>query len=132
ARWCRTVTARMFIAGSDGQRASPARSYIVPSASPIRAMRITRHCIPALLAVLLLSTGCASITQTAQTAPIDAPVRNIILLIADGAGVGVWTAAAYAREDLAVKRMPVVGLVDTRSASGKVTDSAAGASVYAT
>ena len=66
------------------------------------------------------------------TSATDASVRNIILLIADGAGAGVWTAAVYAEHDLAVRRMPVVGLVDTRSTTGKVTDSAAGATVYAT
>ena len=59
-------------------------------------------------------------------------VRNIIFMIADGTGAGAWTAAEYASDQLAVKRMPVVGLVDTRSAVHKVTDSAAGASVYAT
>jgi len=64
--------------------------------------------------------------------PGQAEVRNIILMIADGAGVGAWTAAKYAEDRLAVSRMPVVGLVDTRSARHKVSDSAAGATVYAT
>jgi alkaline phosphatase len=59
-------------------------------------------------------------------------VRNIIFMVADGAGVGLWSAAEFANDSLAVKEMPVVGLVDTRSGSHKVTDSAAGASVYAT
>ena len=59
-------------------------------------------------------------------------MRNVIILIADGAGVGLWTAASYARDDLAVNEFPVVGLVATRSASHKVTDSGAGATVYAT
>ena len=68
-----------------------------------------------------------------QLPPADAPeVRNIILMIADGVGVGAWTAAEYANDRLAVKRMPVVGLIDTRSAIHKVSDSASGASVYAT
>lgn len=65
--------------------------------------------------------------------PVDTPeVRNIILMIADGVGAGAWTAAEYANDNLAIKRMPVVGLIDTRSAVHKVSDSAAGASVYAT
>ncbi len=58
-------------------------------------------------------------------------MRNIILMIADGAGAGLWTAAELATEDLAVKAMPVSGIVDTRSAQ-EVSDSAAGATVYAT
>jgi alkaline phosphatase len=68
----------------------------------------------------------------ASLAGADDEVRNIILMIADGAGVGLWTAAKYADDQLAVTRMPVTGLVDTRSAMHKVTDSAAGATVYAT
>jgi alkaline phosphatase len=89
--------------------------------------------------LLLASAGCAASaggsvatrTDSGRSA-VDEPVRNIILLIADGAGVGLWTAAAYENHDLAVRRMPVLGLVDTRSASSKVTDSAAGATVFAT
>lgn len=60
------------------------------------------------------------------------PVRNIILLIADGAGAGLWSAAAFEADALTVQQMPVAGLVDTRSGSARVTDSAAGATVYAT
>jgi alkaline phosphatase len=94
------------------------------------------------LAALALAVGCAPIdddrstVNEAETAPLaahpDTEVRNIILMIADGAGAGAWTAAKYASDNLAVQRMPVAGLVDTRSASHKVSDSAAGASVYAT
>lgn len=93
-------------------------------------MNVSR-CLTALL-LLLPVAGCATSPERSAAPAAAQPVRNIILLIADGAGVGVWTAAAYAKEDLAVKRMPVAGLVDTRSRSGKVTDSAAGATVYAT
>ena len=85
-------------------------------------------------ALVLLAAACTS-TRTASVATgqvADPPVRNIILMIADGTGVGVWTAAEFASDALSVKRMPVTGLVDTRSASHKVTDSAAGATVYAT
>jgi alkaline phosphatase len=93
----------------------------------------------------LVAVAIAAVAGYAQVAPkapprsdetsptVDMPeVRNIILMIADGVGAGAWTAAEYANDNLAVKRMPVVGLIDTRSAVHKVTDSAAGASVYAT
>jgi alkaline phosphatase len=88
------------------------------------------------------ANGCASLDD--ERAPVGSPeteplvgtagieVRNIVLMIADGAGVGLWTAAKYADDQLAVTRMPVTGLVDTRSAMHKVSDSAAGATVYAT
>lgn len=96
-------------------------------------MNIPRH--PLAIFALALGGCAASVAQTAatpSTAPATVEVRNIILMIADGAGVGVWSAAAFASDALAVKEMPVVGLVDTRSALHKVTDSAAAASVYAT
>jgi alkaline phosphatase len=60
-----------------------------------------------------------------------APTR-VILFIGDGVGTAYWSAAKFAREKLAVQEFPVVGLVDTRSSSHKVTDSAAGATVYST
>lgn len=85
-----------------------------------------------LLLPLLTVSGCALNPAPAPPSSDDA-VRNIILLIADGSSTALWSAAAYAKSGpLAVARMPVVGLVDTRSASAKVTDSAAGATVYAT
>jgi alkaline phosphatase len=64
----------------------------------------------------------------------DAPsARNLVLIVADGAGVGTWTVARLALgETLAVAGMPVVGLVDTRNAYGGLTDSAAGATALAT
>jgi alkaline phosphatase len=53
-------------------------------------------------------------------------------MIADVAGASLWAAASNAQPELAVKSMPVGGVVDTRSARHRVTDSAAGASAYAT
>lgn len=97
------------------------------------------------LAVMLTASACvqnpvgppaadAELVPVTVPGPTEfpGPVRNVILMIADGAGPSLWTAAKYAREDLAVKQMAVTGMVDTRSATHKVTDSAAGASVYAT
>jgi len=59
----------------------------------------------------------------------EAPTR-VILIIGDGAGVGYWTAARIAADHLAVERLPVGGLVDTRNAEDKVIDSAASATTY--
>lgn len=100
--------------------------------------------------VLFAAVGCDAVSGSAGSAaagtsfqrtegsrvptasPDTTQVRNIILMIADGAGPGTWTAAAYGSDDdLAVRRMPVVGLMDTRSSSSKVTDSAAGATALA-
>jgi alkaline phosphatase len=99
-----------------------------------RAAAARTRAVPALLAAALLA-GCAAAPAPGRATAVTAArpeVRNIILLIADGAGVGVWSAAEFGADALAVQQMPVVGLVDTRSANAKVTDSAAGATVYAT
>jgi len=64
----------------------------------------------------------------------EAPPR-VIFLLADGMGVGMLSSANDLREGtepLAIESMPVVGLIKTRSLTGAVTDSAAGATAYAT
>ncbi|HEX6306990.1 MAG TPA: alkaline phosphatase [Longimicrobiales bacterium] len=97
------------------------------------------HTLARVLSVLVVAAmalglaACAAGGRVPAVAQDTGPVRNIILMIADGVGPGVWTAADYAADnELAVQRMPVLGLVDTRSANSRVTDSAAGATVYAT
>lgn len=64
------------------------------------------------------------------------PIRNVIMIIGDGMGVGQLTAAL----DLAagtgyrpvLPQMPVAGLVRTYTADNLVTDSGAGATAFAT
>jgi alkaline phosphatase len=80
------------------------------------------------LAVAL--TSCASLPRV-TAAPEDYPSR-VILMLADGAGLTQWTAALHAGSPLSVQSMPVVGLIDTPSASHRVTDSGASATAYAT
>jgi len=75
-------------------------------------------------AVLPLSAAAAHPQQP------DPP--RVILLIADGAGISHWSAGLLARESAAILRFPVVGLVDTRNVEGRITDSAASATAYAT
>lgn len=87
--------------------------------------------------------GCASTSAEVAPAPTPAatpeaaraadpaPTR-VILFIGDGVGASYWTAARFASDALAVEAFDVMGLVDTRSSSSRVTDSAAGATVYAT
>ena len=53
-------------------------------------------------------------------------------MIADGTGISHWTAGVLASESLALWRFPVTGLVDTRNVEGKITDSAASATAFAT
>ena len=66
----------------------------------------------------------------------DQPPRNLILVIADGMGLGELSAASALLRGpgggLAVEQAPVVGLVRTWAADTLVTDSAASASAMAT
>lgn len=102
---------------------------------------MSRILIPVLLVPALFLAGFgfgmpsrAVAQSAAETGPTELPeVRNLILMVTDGGGVGTWTLARLTRgSDLAVAAMPVVGLVDTRNADGGLTDSAAGATAYAT
>ncbi len=90
---------------------------------------MTRNPAPALLsASLLLVASCTPLAvHTATVTP-----GSVIVLIADGAGVAHWTLAHFAADELAVERMPVGGLVNTRGADHEVTGSAPGASALAT
>ncbi len=101
--------------------------YALLTAAAATGMALAGACTPPTGS----ASGPARAAADSQTGTQD-EVHNIILMIADGAGTGLWTAAEYAQEELAVKQLPVVGLVDTRAAMHKVSDSAAGASVYAT
>lgn len=69
-----------------------------------------------------------ALTPTVQT--LSTGPTRVILFIGDGVGTAYWSAARFAQDRLAIEEFPVVGLVDTRSSSHKVTDSAAGATVY--
>ena len=59
-------------------------------------------------------------------------VRNVILCIGDGMGTGqIALASMKAGGKLHMERMPVTGLVQTRSANSRVTDSAAASTALA-
>jgi len=74
--------------------------------------------------VLLLAS-----TATAQQ---PAPTR-LILLVGDGVGLAQWSAARMAGgPPLSINRLSTIGLMDTRGTSNRTTDSAAGATAFAT
>jgi alkaline phosphatase len=82
------------------------------------------------LAVTLLAAPSPASAQDPDKGPV---ARNLILVVADGGGVGTWSVARLARgEALNVARMPVIGLTDTRNSDGGLTDSGAGATALAT
>jgi alkaline phosphatase len=85
----------------------------------------------AVLALVLVAACAAAVPGGGTGSGSSARPKSVILLIGDGTGVAYWSAARLARKDLAVADFPVMGLVDTQSASSRVTDSAAGATAYA-
>ncbi len=64
----------------------------------------------------------------------DKPIKNVILVIADGTGVAQLSSGQLnlvgADGYLSLQRMPVTGIVKTQSANSLITDSAAGATAY--
>lgn len=58
--------------------------------------------------------------------------QNVIIMVGDGMGVGALTAAEYGRGKLAMRGLPVEGVVSTHAADRLVADSAAGATALAT
>jgi alkaline phosphatase len=80
--------------------------------------------LAALLAALILPATAATAAQQP---------KNVILLIADGAGPGHFTVAKNLRgENFRIGTMPVIGFHTTQCADRAVTDSAAGATALAT
>lgn len=66
-------------------------------------------------------------------ATLPAAPKNVILLVADGAGMATLTLARNVRgEQFRIGTMPVIGLFTTHAADRNVTDSAAAATALAT
>lgn len=101
-----------------------------------------------LTVALALAAGSATAQQAAAQAeavdlspagvhashapPSEVPTR-LILIIGDGVGLAHWSAARLAgTEPLAIERLPVIGLNDTRCLCDRTTDSGAGATALAT
>lgn len=89
-----------------------------------------------LILLTLAVTACASPRQPPPlppTAPGEVPEGpfSVILYIGDGAGVSYWSAAKLSASELGIEALPVVGLVDVEASNARVTDSAAGATAFA-
>ena len=75
----------------------------------------------------------AADTAAAQETMAPGAARRVILIVGDGVGLAQWSLLRLAgTADLAVARLPEVGLVDTRCACARTTDSGAAATAYAT
>jgi alkaline phosphatase len=88
---------------------------------------MSRRLAHLLLPVAMLSTATACRSQAARSEP-----TRVILFLADGTGVAQWSAGLLGAGELAIESFPVLGLVDTRNAHGRITDSGASATAYAT
>jgi alkaline phosphatase len=96
---------------------------------PLRPLRPLR---PAVLLVTSLLFACSA-AGSSGPAPSSTTPNRVVLMIGDGVGAAYWTAARFSsRSPLAVERLTTMGLVDTRSTDSWITDSAAGATAYAT
>lgn len=80
-----------------------------------------------LLSLILLLLPLSSVAQ-------EKPIKNVILLIGDGMGLSQVSTAYYFNGDTEpnFSRFPVIGLINTSPAQSKITDSAAGATAFAT
>lgn len=89
-----------------------------------------------ILALMTASTGASAgepgSRPAAPAAVPDSAPENVVVLIGDGMGSAYWTAARWLGDSLSVRRMDVAGLTDTRSSESWITDSAAGATAFAT
>lgn len=88
------------------------------------------------LTVLLALAACAAPEPDAP-APLpeseaDTGPFSVIFVIGDGTGLNYWSAARLAFPSVSVDELPVVGLVGTTASNSRITDSAAGATAFAT
>jgi alkaline phosphatase len=92
-------------------------------------MKKSITCSLLLLSILLLGfESCAQKEQKAETPK----ARNVIYMIGDGMSLPqVFGTMLATGEDLAFQQFPYIGVVDTRSASNDITDSAAGGTALA-
>ncbi len=94
-----------------------------------------RKRILALLALAgLLFAGCATGSQTAASAalPQRQPVRNVIFMLTDGTGPEAWPIARWVKGGALPVDQMLTGAVRTYGADSIITDSAPGATAFAT
>ncbi len=98
-----------------------------------------------LLILILIAIGCSggqeievkkTHSSNSERLPLveDKPIKNVILLIADGTGIAQISSGQLnlvgADGYLNLQRMPITGIVKTQSSNSLITDSAAGATAY--
>lgn len=85
--------------------------------------------LPLFLTLVFLSFSSCAQKEKAQETP---KAKNVIYMIGDGMGLPqVFATMLATGEELAFQQFPYIGVVDTRSASNDITDSAAGGTALA-
>ena len=89
--------------------------------------------ISLLISILVLGACKSGLEQTQASSKFPKKPKNVILMIGDGMGLSQITAGMYSNNNrLNLERCKTVGLIKTHSASDLKTDSAAGATAFAT
>lgn len=84
------------------------------------------------VSVLVRSTIAACVVLFALSGYANEHPKSVVLLISDGTGMAQITALRYTADDFQLSRFHSVGLFTTHSLDKLVTDSAAGATAFAT
>lgn len=88
----------------------------------------TLYCVIFVFSILLSGCSCRHSEKTKKTAPL-----NIVLLIGDGMGLQQISSVYYYGNDTpSFSLFPVVGIINTSSATHKITDSGAGGTAFST
>ena len=102
-------------------------------------MKSTFKLLSVLLSISVLCVSCAT-TQTHDSSTIESKTqflkekkpKNIILLIGDGMGLSEVSASLYYQDKPSnFERFTTIGLIKTSASSDLITDSAAGATAFA-
>lgn len=93
-----------------------------------------KHIVKLLALLTLLSCILTTTPLSAQTHADDSEVRNVILMIGDGMGLGQVTSLMIENQykPVSFDRAPYTGLSKTYSANNRITDSAASGTAMAT
>lgn len=88
--------------------------------------------INAKLASYIVAEPQSTYTPSFKNDGKECKVKNVILLIGDGMGLGAVASSMYANDGLTMTNLQTVGFVRTQSANSFTTDSAASGTAYAT
>ena len=92
---------------------------------------MNKSVLSSLLFSLLFSLSFVACSQS-EKKPEEPKAHNVIYMIGDGMGLPqVFATMLATGDDLAFSQFPYIGVVDTRSASNDITDSAAGGTALA-